>query len=270
MSDPRSSKSSRILVTHQRRTRLACGLATPRIRQGRAPITARAAHTATAEMAKADAAVGVVAAQAAWLLFVVFSLTSPRAPGDESNDGSNAKGARGSGRSKWRRGRRRCLLATARHWGAGAEDGEERRCGAAGDHGGGARNASAADDGDVRLTELRRVSERSGAAALPERSGGVSSTTLLRQSDHPRVAVRQSGHRQGAIREYSYSFPFYFTEGASWDQGRRQRITKAAPAVSSRDVRWRRQLQQQQPNLFDWRRGASSRAAPRGSSRTPL
>ena len=83
---------------------------------------------------------GVIAAQAAWLLFVVFSLTAPRAPGDESNDDGNAKSARGSGRSKWRRGRRRCLLATARHWGAGAEDGEERRCGAAGDHGGGARN----------------------------------------------------------------------------------------------------------------------------------
>ena len=177
---------------------------------------------------------GVIAAQAAWLLFVVFSLTAPRAPGDESNDDGNAKGARGSGRSEWRRGRRRCLLATARHWGAGAEDGEERRCGAAGDHGGGARNASAADDGDVRLTELRRVSERSGAAALPERSGGVSSTTLMRQSDHPRVAIRQSGHRQGAIREYSYSFPF--TESASWDEGRRHRITTAALAVSSRSA----------------------------------
>ena len=137
--------------TSRRRTRLACGLATPRIRQGRAPITASAAHTATAEMAKADAAVGVIAAQAAWLLFVVFSLTAPRAPGDESNDDGNAKSARGSGRSKWRRGRRRCLLATARHWGAGAEDGEERRCGAAGDHGSRRRCAAA---GEIRWSDL--------------------------------------------------------------------------------------------------------------------
>ena len=131
----------------------------------RASIIARAPRTATAEMATADAAVGVIAAQAAWLLFVVFSLMSPRAPGDESSDGSCAKGARGSGRSKWRRGRRRCLPSAAappshgaevspphadaggggqargdeapgeaaRHRGAAAEDGVERRCGAAGE-----------------------------------------------------------------------------------------------------------------------------------------
>ena len=137
---------------------------------------------------------GVVAAQAAWLLFVVFSLTSPRAPGDESNDGSNAKGARGSGRSKWRRGRRRCLLATARHWGAGAEDGEERRCGAAGDHG--------------------------GAAPLLERYGGVTCTTLMRESGHPSVVSR-------------FDSPRTYTKSASWDEERRLRVTKAAAAAAA-------------------------------------
>ena len=144
---------------------------------------------------------GVVAAQAAWLLFVVFSLTSPRAPGDESNDGSNAKGARGSGRSKWRRGRRRCLLATARHWGAGAEDGEERRCGAAGDHG--------------------------GAAPLLERYGGVTCTTLMRESGHPRVVIR-------------FDSPRTYTRSASWDEGRRLRVTKAAAAAAAEDGEERR------------------------------
>ena len=69
------------------------------------------------------------------------------------------------------------------------------------------------------VTALRRQLARSGAATLLERYGGVW-TTLLRESGHPWVVIRLDSPRT-------------FTKRASWDEGQRLRVTKAAAAAAT-------------------------------------